>query len=109
MTESEVFEAGFLVDGDEYDLLDELVYAELENGKVDLSMHLPGEIVSGPEVEPFAFIPHFSITSIVDDLICVYGIDGSNDVISADERPLVDALRKELLEQAARLGAMTFK
>lgn len=103
-----------------YEPSDQMVFVRLDNGKVDLSVYMCNDCDSEQglidamtawiEDEATAIIaPHFTIASPVDYLIEGYQMPAYDNAIDEDARPVFDAIRREMLEQVARIDALQFK
>jgi len=103
-----------------YEPADEMVFVRLDNGKVDLSIYMCNECSSEQglidamtawiEDEATAIIaPHFTIAAPVDYLIEGHQMPAYDNAIDECARPVFDAIRREMLEQVARIDALQFK
>lgn len=99
---------------------DQLVFVRLEDGKIDLSVFFsnelgePGNLVESmtawiEDTAVAVIAPHFKISSPVDYIIEGYGIYGSETEMDGPAKPLLDAVRREMMEQIARIDALTIK
>ena len=104
-----------------YEPVDEMVFVQLDNGKVDLSIYMCNEcsyeqgfidamtVWIEDEATAVIIAPHFTIASSVDYLIEGHRMPTYDNAIDEDVRPVLDAIRREMLEQVARIDALQFK
>lgn len=97
---------------------DQLVFVRLENGQIDLSVYFsnecesPDDLVAAMEAwiddtDTAVIKPHFRISSIVDYVVVFHEIWGSKNKVDAEAKPLLDAIKREMLEQIARIDALS--
>ena len=99
---------------------DQLVFVRLEDGKIDLSVYfsnqcgVPGGLEDAMtawlEDTAYAVIaPHFSVASPVDYLIEGHEMPAHGNAIDEKARPVFEAIKREMLEQVARIDALVYK
>lgn len=97
----------------------QMVFVDLANGKIDLSIYLSNEcgdddgIIPAMEAwlddtAPSIIAPHFTVASPVDYLIDGHEMPAVGNVIDIDAKPVFDALRAEFAKQIARIDALVF-
>lgn len=96
---------------------DPLVFTRLEDGKIDLFVsmsnecHISGKLNSAlrawvNDTDPVEIRQHFTISAPVDYI--VQGYADVNGLIDLDTKPMVDAIRAEMLTELARIDALVF-
>ena len=94
---------------------DQLVFVRLEDGKIDLSVFFsnelgePGNLVESmtawiEDTAVAVIAPHFKISSPVDYIIEGYGIYGSETEMDGPAKPLLDAVRREMIADSTFLN-----
>ena len=102
-----------------YEPKNEMVFVRLEDGKIDLSIYLSNECNSEEALvnamtawvedsDSVIIAPHFTLASPVDYLIDGHKMRHYGNAIDEEARPVFDAVKREMLEQIARIDALKF-
>lgn len=99
---------------------DQMVFVRLEDGKIDLSVYFSNDCgdPGGLEDAMTAWLddssvaviaPHFKISSPVDYMIEGHEMRAYDNAIDESARPIFEAIKREMLEQVARIDALVFR